>query len=178
MIVPQAALPSENRIEALRRYHASRPTKTREKLNSALDRMLAGTPEVLDPKKIKLNKAGLAREAGVSIHTLLKKEQNGKLRFQDVLNRLESSQGRRPPVGKTDDERDQKIAELRSIVSEVTSDKLKLARELDQTALQLLKANQEIEELRQDNQEHLQELLALRNRVVDHPTRAQQKRKR
>lgn len=176
--MPQATLPSDKRIEALRRYHASRPTKTREKLNAALDRLLARTPEVLDPKKIKLNKAGLAREAGVSIHTLLKKEQNGKPRFQDVLSRLESSQGQRPPLRQTDDERDQKIAELRSMVAEVTDDKLKLARELDRTALQLLKANQEIEELRQDNQEQLQELLALRNRVVDHATRAQRKQKR
>jgi hypothetical protein len=92
----QATLTSENRIAALRHYHASRPIKTAEKLNEALDRMLAGTPVVLDPKKMKLNKAALAREAGVSIHTLLKREPNGTLRFRDVLTRLESCQQKTP----------------------------------------------------------------------------------
>jgi hypothetical protein len=64
------------------------------------------------------------------------------------------------------------------MVAELTHDKLNLALELDRTALQLLKSNQELEELRQDNSAQLQELLALRNRVVDHPARAHRKQKR
>lgn len=176
-MIPQATLTSEKRIIALRRYHASRPIKTAEKLNEALDRMLAGKPVVLDPKKIKFNKAALAKEAGVSIHTLLKREPNGSLRFGDVLTRLDSCQRKRPVLRPTEDERDQKITELRSMVAELTDDKLKLALELDRTALQLLESNQELKELREDNSEQLQELLALRNRVVDHPARAHRKRK-
>lgn len=173
-----ATAPSQKRIAALRQYHATRPAKTREKLNEALDRMLAGTPVILDPKKLKLNKAGLAKEAGVSIHTLLKRESNGTLRFRDVLASLESCQRKKPVLRQTDDERDQKIAELRSMVVELKEDKLKLALELDRTALQLLKTNQEMVELRQDHNEQLQELLALRNRVVAHATRVQPRRKR
>lgn len=166
------------RIAALRRYHATRPEKTRGKLNEALDRMVAGVTEVIDPKKFKMNKASLAKEARISIHTLLKREQNGKLRFHDILARLESCQKKGRILRRTDDERDQRIAELRSIVAELTDDKLKLALELDRTSLQLLNSNQELEELRQDNSGQLQELLALRNRVVDHPARARRKRKR
>ena len=71
----QPALVSERRIEALRRYHASRPEKTRQKLNEALDRMIAGTTTVLDPKNFKSTKSNLAKEAEISIHTLLKREQ-------------------------------------------------------------------------------------------------------
>jgi hypothetical protein len=140
--------------------------------------MVADRPVVLDPKKMKFNKAALAKEAGVSIHSLLKREPNGTLRFRDVLTRLESCQQKRPIPRPTEDERDGKILELRSIVVELTDDKLKLALELDRTALQLLKSNQESEELRQENSEQLQELLALRNRVVDHPARAHPKRRR
>lgn len=156
----------DNRIAALRRYHASRPQKTREKLNEALDRLLAGATVIVDPKNFKLNKATLAKEAGVSIHTLLKKEKAGGLRFADVIARLESEKPNAKIAGKTDDERDQKIAELRSIVTEIGNDKLNLARELDRIALELLMTKQDADELRQDNQELLQELLLLKNRSV------------
>jgi hypothetical protein len=140
--------------------------------------MLAGTPVVLNPQKMKFTKAALAKEAGVSIHTLLKREPNGTVRFGDVLTRLESCQRKRPVLRPTEDERDQKITELRSMVTQLTDDKLKLALVLDRTALQLLESNEELKELREDNSEQLQELLVLRNRVVDHPTRARRKRKR
>jgi hypothetical protein len=176
--VSQPTLVSERRIEGLRRYHASRPEKTRQKLNEAFDRMVAGTTVVLDPKKFKLTKADLAREAEVNIHTLLKKERDGKFRFQSVLSRLESHQRKSPAGHNNGDEKDQKIMELRAIVSELKTDKLKLAHQLDQTALQLLEANQKMEELQQDNHEQLQELLSLRNRVVTHVLRSDPKRKR
>ena len=167
---------SSTRIAALQRYHAYRPIRTREKLHEALDRMISGTAVVLDPKKFKFNKAALAKEAGISIHTLLKKEENGNHRFQDILQRLESTNITAPQ--KNDDERDRKINELRLLVAELTSDKLKLAQELDQTSVELLKANEDREELRQTNQEQSQELLSLRNRVVDLRTRSGSKKKR
>jgi hypothetical protein len=168
----------DRRIVALRRYHASRPQKTREKLNEALDRMLAGTTVIVDPKNFKLNKATLAKEAGVSIHTLLKKEKTGGRRFAEVIARLESEKPSAKTTGKSDDERDQKIAELRSIVAEIGNDKLNLARQLDRVALELLTTKQEADELRQDNHEQLQELLSLKNRVVTQIPRSGPRRKR
>jgi len=154
----------DRRIAALRHYHASRPQKTREKLNEALDRMLAGATVIVDPKNFKLNKTTLAKEAGVSIHTLLKKEKTRELRFADVIARLESEKPNHKTAAKSDDERDQKIDELRSIVAEIGKDKLNLARQLDCVALELLTTKQEANELREDNQELLQELLLLKNR--------------
>lgn len=170
--------PAARRIEALRRYHASRPGKTRGKLNEALDRMRTGTTVILDPKKLKLNKASLAKEAEVSIHTLLKKEKTGERRFADVIARLESEKPNPKPGAKSDDERDQKIAELRSVVAEVGNDKLHLARQLDCIALGLLTTKQEAHELQQDNHEQLQELLLLRNRGVNQIPHSGPKRKR
>ncbi len=116
--------PDVRRIEALRRYHASRPGKTRQKLNEAFDRMLAGTTVIVDPKHFRLNKATLAREAEISIHTLLKKEKTGERRFADVIARLESEKPNPKLASKSDDERDQKIAELRCIVADISNDKL------------------------------------------------------
>jgi Fe2+ transport system protein B len=165
------------RIEALRRYHSSRPGKTRQKLNDALDRMLSGETVILDRKRIKFNKSQLAKEAEVSIHTLLKKERTGERRFEDVLARLKVSTSRQS-LTKTDDERDQKIAELRVIVVQIRNDKLNLARQLDRVALELLMTKQEADELRQENQEQLQELLSLRNRVVTQIPRSGPRRKR
>lgn len=173
--IPQ---PDVRRIEALRRYHASRPEKTRQKLNEAFDRMLAGTTVIVDPKHFRLNKATLAREAGISIHTLLKKEKTGERRFADVIARLESARPNPKLAPKTDDERDQKIAELRCIVAEISKDKLNLARQLDLIALELLTIKQENDELKQNNHEQLQELLSLRNRVVTQVSRTGSRRKR
>ncbi len=170
--------PDVRRIEALRRYHASRPGKTRQKLNEAFDRMLAGTTVIVDPKHFRLNKATLAREAEISIHTLLKKEKTGERRFADVIARLESAKPNPKLASKSDDERDQKIAELRCIVADISNDKLNLARQLDRIALELLTTKQENDELRQENHEQLQELLSLRNRVVTHVSRSGPRRKR
>lgn len=170
--------PASRRIAALRDYHASRPQKTREKLNEAFDRMLAGATVIIDPKNFKLNKATLAKEAGVSIHTLLKKEKTGERRFADVILRLESEKPNAKIAAKSDDERDQKIAELRSIVAEMGNDKLNLARQLDSVGLELLTTKEEADELRQDNHEQQQELLSLRNRVVAQIPHSGPRRKR
>ena len=174
IVAVETPQPVDRRIAALRRYHASRPQRTHEKLNEALDRMLADATVIADPKNFKLNKATLAKEAGVSIHTLLKKEKTGELRFADVIARLESEKPSTKPTGKNDDERDQKIAELRSIVAEIGNDKLNLARQLDSVALELLTTKQEASELRQDNQELLQERILLKNRTT--PIRGGRKR--
>jgi hypothetical protein len=178
IVAVETPQPVDRRIAALRDYHASRPQKTREKLNEAFDRMLAGATVIVDPKNFKLNKATLAKEAAVSIHTLLKKEKTGGRRFADVLTRLELEKPSAKTAGKSDDERDQKIAELRFINAEIGKDKLTLARQLDSVALELLTTKQEADELRQDNHEQLQELLSLRNRVVTQIPRSDPRRKR
>lgn len=140
--------------------------------------MLAGTTVIVDPKNCRLNKATLAKEAEISIHTLLKKEKTGERRFADVIARLEAAKPDPKLAPKSDDERDQKIAELRCIVAEISNDKLDFARQLDRIALELLTTKQENDELRQDNHEQLQELLSLRNRVVTQVPRSGPRRKR
>lgn len=138
---------ADNRLAALRDYHARRIADTRVKLMEALDRMEAGNTVVL-ARGAKPTKTNLCREAGVNIHTLLKKiGKTKRRRYEDVLERLAALAAEKNG-GDDDDERDRKIQELRDVVKELEADKANMALEINNLGLELLAAREEIERLR------------------------------
>jgi len=77
------------RRRALRDLHGSREQKTRARLDEALNRMEAGTPQrIVVP--FRWTKANLAREADVHITTILFKEEDGSYRYAGILERFEA----------------------------------------------------------------------------------------
>lgn len=137
----------DKRLVALREYHTQRIVNTRVKLMEALDRMEAGNTVVL-AHGAKPTKTNLCLEAGVSLHTLLKKLGKKKTRrYEDVLKRLETLAAK-APRGNGDDERDWKILELRQAVKALEADKANMALEINNLGLELLAAREEIEQLR------------------------------
>ena len=125
------------RLSALREYHAQRIVNTRTKLTEALDRIEADNTVVLEAGS-KLTKTNLCLEAGVSIHTLLKKiGKTKRRRFADIISRLETlakKKGRK----NTGDDKDEKIAELRGALRGAEADKLNMALEIDDIGMKLL----------------------------------------
>src|SRR6266852_6180128 len=104
---------SAKKLAGLRRYHMSRPVKTRLKLLEALDRMESGQTVIVGPG-FSWRKSTLAREAGVNINTVLRKLPGGEWVFPEINERFESLREKRQPVADSADPRDAKIAELRT----------------------------------------------------------------
>ncbi len=85
-------------IEALRRVHHLKREITARKIGEALERMVNGTTIVLKPG-YKLNKKCLAKEAGIDVTTLQRKEPGGAHVYATLLNKLAShkASGKRTP---------------------------------------------------------------------------------
>lgn len=66
---------------------------TDEKLSAALERMRHGITRVLR-KEFPWTKTSLAKEAGISIHTLLKKGPSGEWKRRGIIEQLERSKPR------------------------------------------------------------------------------------
>lgn len=137
----------DRRLLALREYHAKRPQATRSKLMEALDRMETGNTITLQPCA-KFNKTSLCLEAGVSIHTLLAKDRGtGKRRYADVLELLEKLVVGKRGIRKAGDDRDEKIAELRAAYLAATEDKVRMALEIDNLGMALLREKEDVARL-------------------------------
>ena len=65
---------------------------TRIRLEDALERMRAGKPLVL-PSGYKWTKTGLAREAGINVNTLLRKNPDGSFVYAEANLALEQGPG-------------------------------------------------------------------------------------
>jgi hypothetical protein len=138
----------DKRLAALRKYHATRPTRTRNKLTEALDRIESGSTIILKPGD-KLTKTNVCLEAGVSIHTLLTKDmETKKHRYADVLRRYDRLVIAKRRNKESGDDKDEKIAELRALYSAANQDKLNMALEIDNLGMELLKEREEVERLR------------------------------
>ena len=83
------------RRRALRALHGSREGKTLARLNEALNRMEAGSPQCI-AAPFRWTKANLARESGVHITTILFKEENGSYRYANILGRFDELRNARP----------------------------------------------------------------------------------
>ena len=128
---------SDKKLAGLRRYHLSRPVKTRLKLLEALDRMETGQTVIVDPG-FSWNKTMLAREAGVNINTLVRKLPGGGWAFPEINERFDKVKEKRKPVAGGSDPKDNKIAELRGEVDRLRNQNRQLALEVNRIGRQVL----------------------------------------
>lgn len=127
----------DKKLVGLRRYHMSRPVKTRLKLLEALDRMESGQTVIVGPRFC-WSKTTLAREAGVNINTLVRKLPNGEWAFPEINQRFDSIKDKRQPVASDSDPQDAKIAELRSEIDRLRDQNRQLALEVNRMGRQVL----------------------------------------
>lgn len=126
----------EKKLVGLRRYHKSRPVKTRLKLLEALDRMESGCTVVVG-QEYKWSKATLAREAGVNVNTVVRKLRGGGgWAFPEINERFEKLKEKRHPVAS--DPRDAKITELRTEAERLRRQNRQLALEVNRIGRQIL----------------------------------------
>jgi hypothetical protein len=128
---------SVKKLAGLRRYHLSRPVKTRLKLLEALDRMESGQTVVVGPD-FSWNKTTLAREAGVNINTLVRKLPGGEWAFLEINERFDELKEKRKPVAGGADTKDTKIEELRGEVDRLRNQNRHLALEVNRIGRQVL----------------------------------------
>ncbi len=128
---------SVKKLAGLRRYHLSRPVKTRLKLLEALDRMESGQTIIVGPG-FSWNKTTLAREAGVNINTLVRKLPGGEWAFPEINERFDKLKQKRKPVAGGADRKDTKIAELRGEVDRLRNQNRQLAFEVNRIGRQVL----------------------------------------
>lgn len=128
---------SEKKLVGLRRYHVSRPVKTRLKLLEALDRMESGHTVVVDPG-FNWSKTTLAREAGVNINTVVRKLPGGVWAFPEINKRFEELNQKRQSVATGPDSKEEKIAELRNEVDRLREQNRLLALEINRMGRQVL----------------------------------------
>jgi hypothetical protein len=128
----------EKKLVGLRRYHKSRPVKTRLKLLEALDRMESGCTVVVG-QEYKWSKATLAREAGVNVNTVVRKLRGGGgWAFPEINERFEKLKEKRHPVAGASDPRDAKITELRTEAERLRGQNRQLALEVNRIGRQIL----------------------------------------
>lgn len=137
----------ERRLAGLRLYHQNRPLQTKQKLVEALERIATNsTIHVKSPAK--LTKSNLAREAQVSIHTLLSKDKTTKeWKFKEVLTKFQELKEGKVKVA-AEDVRDEKIAELRLLTSQLELDKRNQALEIDRLGIIVLEMRDELTTLK------------------------------
>lgn len=128
---------SVKKLAGLRRYHLTRPVKTRLKLLEALDRMESGQTVIVGPGFC-WSKTTLAREAGVNINTVVRKQPGGEWAFPEINERFESVKEKRQPVADRSDPRDAKIAELRTEVERLRGQNRQLAIEVNRIGRQVM----------------------------------------
>ena len=128
---------SVKRLAGLRRYHASRPIKTRLKLLEALDRMESGHTVVVGPG-FNWSKMTLAQEAGVNINTVVRKAHSGGWAFPEVNDRFKVLKQKRKRVVAAVDLGEQKIVELRTEVERLGNENRQLALEVNRIGRQVL----------------------------------------
>ena len=127
---------ANKKLAGLRRYHAARPARTRLKLLEALDRMESGHTVVVG-RGFKWSKTTLAMEAGVNVNTVVRKLPGGQWVFPEINERFEQLKGKRRSTTGSD-QREEKIAELRSEVERLKDQKRLLALEVNRIGEQIL----------------------------------------
>jgi hypothetical protein len=137
---------SAKKLAGLRRYHAERPVKTRLKLLEALDRMESGHAVVVGPE-FRWTKTTLAREAGVNINTLVRKQPSGEWAFPEINNRFEELRNKRRQVVTLSDTKKEKIAELRKEVERLREQNRLLALEVKRIGQQILEERERAERM-------------------------------
>ena len=85
---------ANKKLVGLRRYHATRPVRTRLKLLEALDRMESGHTVVVG-REFKWSKTTLALEAGVNVNTVVRKLPGGQWVFPEINERFDQLKGKR-----------------------------------------------------------------------------------
>jgi hypothetical protein len=128
---------SARKLAGLRRYHAERPGKTRLKLLEALDRMESGRTLVIGAD-FKWCKTTLAREAGVNVNTVVRKQPGGEWAFPEINDRFDELKCKRSRAETGRDAREEKIAELRSEVERLKDQNRLLALEVNRIGQQIL----------------------------------------
>jgi regulator of replication initiation timing len=128
---------SGKRLAGLRRYHVSRPPKTRLKLLEALSRMESGHTVVVGPG-FNWSKMTLAREACVNINTVVRKVRGGGWAFPEINERFEVLKQKRQGVVTRADAKEQKITELRNEVERLGEENRQLALEVNRMGRQVL----------------------------------------
>jgi hypothetical protein len=127
----------DKKLVGLRRYHTSRPVKTRLKLLEALDRMESGQTVVVG-SGFRWSKTTLAREAGININTLVRKLPNGQWAFPEINERFDRLKEKRQPIAGGPDPKYAKIAELRGEIERLRDQNRQLALEVNRIGRQVL----------------------------------------
>ena len=125
------------KLAGLRRYHVSRPIKTRLKLLEALDRMESGRTVVVGPG-FKWSKTTLAREAGVNINTVVRKLPGGEWAFPEINERFEEVRQKRQRMAVRSDPKAEKITKLRDEIERLGEQNRLLALEVNRIGRQVL----------------------------------------
>jgi len=128
---------SARKLAGLRRYHASRPVKTRLKLLEALDRMNGNRTSVVG-RSFTWSKTTLAREAGVNINTIVRKLRSGAWMFPDVNERFEELKLRHERSTGTGNSDQKKIEALQDEVRTLREQNRRLALEVNRLGRQIL----------------------------------------
>jgi hypothetical protein len=146
----------DKRLAALREYHARRIIVTRKKLYEALDRIKSKTTVVIPPKS-KLTQKNLALEAEVSESTLIDLDPiTGVRRYADVLKCLKELRRDNTKIIIAQDDKEQKIEELRAELRLVREDKYNQALEIDRLGILLLSKTEEVERLEEVERQNAQ----------------------